>query len=403
MFDIRAAIRDFSLREAEGPDRELIIALYEAFDEHNARFWDSALNPVPILITPPTSPKAFADASEFSGFGCRQQLRMRPACARGVFPIGAYGAAPKPGWRMLPGHPFEDRLRWLSDVVLHEMVHLWLNQIEHPDRHDHQGHGKPFCAECNRIGAMVSPPFPNVVPRRRKGDASSLPIGAQWPHNVRPGGEHGPYYGLLWELIQGEEELDDGGFAALYGAHDKATAEAIAKFQERYGYVSIATRRETAPESPRTPEPDTTVTISFDEQQALSSPPAALPSPSPESRLKAKRSRKLKAQPAADVIIINDDEQTGLSPPIEAVTEPGPEPVIANGDTKGVIDGIMLRAIGHAPVAIARQIAKVTRLDEKRLRKLFQGRAFDEAGLAETDLPAIEAAAAKLYPESQAA
>jgi hypothetical protein len=264
MSDIRAAIRDFSLREAEGPDRELIIALYEAFDEHNARFWDSALTPVPILITPPTSPKAFADASEFSGFGCRQQLRMRPACARGVYPIGAYGTAPKPGWRMLPGHPLKDRLRWLSDVVLHEMVHLWLNQIEHPDRHDHQGHGKPFCAECNRISSMMSPALPNVVPRRRKGQAASLPIGAQWPHNVRPGGEHGPCYGLLWELISGEEELDDGGFAALCVAHDKASEEALDRFQERYGYVIPMAE-------------SVTVTINPDERQAPSPPPAVLP------------------------------------------------------------------------------------------------------------------------------
>src|ERR671914_804974 len=84
------------------------------------------------------------------------------------------------------------------------MVHLWLNQIEAPGRHEHQGHGAVFTAECNRIGAELG--LPPVRSRRRKGDLRDAPISSQWPFCVRPGGEYGGFYGDLWERVPGEEE-----------------------------------------------------------------------------------------------------------------------------------------------------------------------------------------------------
>jgi hypothetical protein len=80
---IREQLRAFSLKDAEGPDRDVIRACYAFFDRHNEAFWGGELRPVPILVTPPTSPRAYADAAEFSGFGCKQQMRVRPTCARG--------------------------------------------------------------------------------------------------------------------------------------------------------------------------------------------------------------------------------------------------------------------------------------------------------------------------------
>jgi hypothetical protein len=238
MSDIRSEIRAFSLSEAEGPDREIVRALYETFDRHNTVFWAGELHPVPILISPPTSARAFADASEFSGFGCKQQMRVRPSVARGIHNSDRQPGV-KPFHRMTPEHDLEDRLRWLSDLVLHEMVHLWLNQIEHPGQHEHQGHGAAFTSECNRIGTVLG--LPLVKSRRRRNDPPSLPISGQWPQNVRPGGDCGPFYGQLWEAVAAIDEPFDG-FAQLCAAWEdpRVTETDRRRFMRRYGMAEVA-------------------------------------------------------------------------------------------------------------------------------------------------------------------
>jgi hypothetical protein len=201
MADIRDQIRTFSLSRAEGPDRETIQTLYRLVDEINQHFFGGKLDPVVILITPPSSARASADAAEFSGFGCRQQMRIRPSVARG----GHNSERPqgvKPFHRMVPGHALEDRERYLWDLALHESVHLWLNQVEDPRRHEHQGHGAPFTAECNRIGALLG--LDPVVSRRRNKDDARVGISSAWPFCVRPGGAHGAFYGGLWEHVAAE-------------------------------------------------------------------------------------------------------------------------------------------------------------------------------------------------------
>lgn len=164
---------------------------------------------------------------------------MRPACVTGEFPIGAFGDEPRPGWRMRPGHDLADRHRWLKDVVLHEMVHQRLNQLNHPGRHDQGGHGPAFTAECNRIGEMMG--LPAVKPRGRKG--KDIPISSQWPLCVRPSGMYGHYYGDLWEFIEDETrpltQFDKlcatfEGFVAVW-KDPRTTEDDIVRFKERYG------------------------------------------------------------------------------------------------------------------------------------------------------------------------
>jgi hypothetical protein len=238
--DIRQRVLAFSLEEAEGPDRDVIKACCEAFGRHSAAFWGGELQPVPILITPPTSAHAQADAAEYSGFGCRQQMRIRPACARGAYPTGVV----KPGgWRMRPGHDFADRLLWRGDLILHEAVHLWLNQIEAEGRHEHKGHGKPFTAECNRISGLLG--LPQVRARRRRGEPRELPISPEWPFCVRPGGEFGGFYGTLWERVDGEVEPPEAPATQLekliaIWEHETTTDVDRAAFGRRYGLVEFA-------------------------------------------------------------------------------------------------------------------------------------------------------------------
>jgi hypothetical protein len=205
---IREAIRRHALDEAEGPYRAEIAALYETFDAHNAAFFGGELRPVTITISPPQSARAVADAREHSGWGGYQEMRIRPSVVVGEHPTGAYADTPKPGWRMRPGRRgTEGHRRWLSDLVLHEMVHLLLNQRRDPRRNDHKGHGAPYTAECNRVSALLG--LPGVKARRRKGEPRELPISPDWPFCVRPGGEHGAYYGDLWERVEVEREAPE--------------------------------------------------------------------------------------------------------------------------------------------------------------------------------------------------
>jgi hypothetical protein len=228
---IQTAIMEFSLSKADGPDRELIVALYEAFRFNNKTYFGGDLDPAPILLTTPTSPKAQADYANFSAFGCRHQIRVRPACARGVYPTGAYEGVPRKGWRMRPGHPIEDRLVWLQDLVLHEMVHLAMEQ--RGVREDgYKGHGPVFTSEVNRIGTMLG--LPSVRSKRRKGQGEEILISSQWPFCAWPGGEHRcERYGQLWEYVDAPEELEDG-LTALCEAYEKASGVERAHFHVRY-------------------------------------------------------------------------------------------------------------------------------------------------------------------------
>jgi hypothetical protein len=281
MPDIRDQIRAFSLSKAEGPDRDIIQALYRMFHEHNAAYWGGRLDPAPILITPPTSARASADAAEFSGFGCRQQMRIRPSFARGIHNSDrAQGV--KAFYRMVPGHALEDRERYLSDLALHEMIHLWLNQIDDPKRDEHQGHGAPFTAECNRLGAMLG--LDPVVSRRRKTDDARVGISSEWPFCVRPGGAHGPFYDTLWELVPAEAPDPTPGEEAFHGferAHaviedPRFTDDDMRQLLKHFSWVQIAVAA-----MPDLPPGDRLVTAGDDTANgsAVVSPPTILAKP----------------------------------------------------------------------------------------------------------------------------
>jgi hypothetical protein len=215
--DIQAQIERFSLEQAEGRDAEIIKRLYGTFREHNGRFFRCELPPAPILITLRVSPKAQADYADFSAFGCKHQIRIRPACARGQYPIGAYGVTPppKPVWRMRPGHDLEVRFLWLGDLLLHEMAHLRMNQLGTPEQ-GYGGHGPAFAAECNRIGDALG--WLPVVPKRRQGDGPSTLIASQWPFCTFAGGELAcERYAGLWEMI-GEKEAPRSPYQELCDA-----------------------------------------------------------------------------------------------------------------------------------------------------------------------------------------
>jgi hypothetical protein len=193
---VRRIVNEFSVTRAEGPHQDFIRRLARLWHEFNEAHFEGRLSPAYIAISEPKSPRADGDCSAYSGHGGRLQIRLRPSHVAGTV---NQGKAPLPGKTlrfMRPGHGLQYRERHLADILLHEMGH----QYEMEMLGTKGGHGKDFCAICNRIGAVLG--LPPVVVRRRKGDPRSLPICAQWPHNVRPA----DYYGDLWDQITGPAE-----------------------------------------------------------------------------------------------------------------------------------------------------------------------------------------------------
>jgi hypothetical protein len=193
---VRAIVNEFSVAKAEGPHQDFIRKLATRWHEFNERHFEGRLSPAYLAVSEPRSPRADGDCSLFSGHGGRLQIRIRPSHVAGTVNQGKVPAPGKTVRFMRPDHGLEYRERHLVDILLHEMGH----QFEMEVLGTGGGHGKVFCAICNRIGAELG--LPPVVIRRRKGDPKSLPICAQWPHNVRPKN----YYGDLWGEITGPAE-----------------------------------------------------------------------------------------------------------------------------------------------------------------------------------------------------
>lgn len=163
----------------------------------NAQFFDGNFPPAILLISTPSSPRAEGDASRWSGFGAKHQIRIRPKIVSGR----------SSSFRQ--DHAIEGRYRYIDDILLHEMIHIYL--YERGENEDgYSGHGPIFASQCNRIARLLGINT-DVTTRRRKGNDREIPVCAQWPTNIRP---EGYYFNLLktkgtvYALDDAQTELD---------------------------------------------------------------------------------------------------------------------------------------------------------------------------------------------------
>jgi hypothetical protein len=163
----------FALHDAEPWHREHLGRLYADWAEYNATYFGGLLVPPYILLAEPSSPRRYGDFGTVSAWGARSQIRLRPSLLTGKHPdINA--AAPDEG-----------RYRFVTDILLHEMLHQFAQEVTGLQDKSYHGHGPAFRDECNRIGAMLG--LPPVRICKKRGKAKDLPSCSQWPHNVRPG------------------------------------------------------------------------------------------------------------------------------------------------------------------------------------------------------------------------
>jgi len=74
----------------------------------------------------------------------------------------------------------------VADVLLHETVHQYHQEVTGEAEESYKGHGPAFRDTCNELGEQLG--LPTVRVAKARGLEKDLPSCAHWPHNVRPTG-----------------------------------------------------------------------------------------------------------------------------------------------------------------------------------------------------------------------
>jgi hypothetical protein len=132
----------------------------------------------------------------------------------------------------------EGRFLVLADVLLHETIHQYHDEIIGQVERSYHGHGPAFRDECIRIGKELG--LPPVRTSKARGPEKDLPSCAHWPFNVRP---EGYYRGALDSGPEatkegGEAEADENASTERPAAEPEQLAKfitaAIGQFEERF-------------------------------------------------------------------------------------------------------------------------------------------------------------------------
>jgi hypothetical protein len=169
----RQAFERFVLEQAEPWHREYLGRLYAHWEEANGAYFGGQLVVPYILLAEPASPTTYGVTRSVSSFGGRCEIRLRPSLLKGTHPHTKDGT----------GNP-EGLFRLIADVLLHEIIHQWQQEILDENEEDYHGHGPKFAAEANEIGAILG--LSRVRTSKKRGPEAGLPSCAQWPHCVRP-------------------------------------------------------------------------------------------------------------------------------------------------------------------------------------------------------------------------
>ena len=169
----RRQFEQFVLDDAAPWHREHLGDIYNFWNNWNDEFFDAEMLSPYIVLSAPSSPRAEGDCAAVSGFGGRSQIRIRPSLLTGTYP------------RLRRGHTAEGRRLYVLDVLLHEMIHQWQQEVTGIVERSYHGHGPSFRDKCNEIDAKLG--LPPVGLKTRRGTLT-LPNCAHWPSNVRPTG-----------------------------------------------------------------------------------------------------------------------------------------------------------------------------------------------------------------------
>jgi hypothetical protein len=207
--------------------RSLLDRLYALWEDWNRQYFGGKLVTPHILLAEPKSPRAWGDHANLSGWGSKNQIRIRPSLWDGSHPQ-----------ERAEEEYAEGRFLILADVLLHETIHQYHDEITGQIERGYHGHGPAFRDECNRIGKALG--LPPVRTAKARGPEKDLPSCAHWPFNVRPEGYYrGALAAAAEEAKEGEEaEADEDASTERPAAEPEQLAKfltlAIGQFEERF-------------------------------------------------------------------------------------------------------------------------------------------------------------------------
>lgn len=161
------------LFQAEPWHREYLSRLVETWDKGNAEYFDGALVRPIILLAEPSEPSLFGQTAVVSSYGARSEIRLRPSLLTGTHPRTAAGE-----------EHAEGRFRLVADVLTHETIHQWQQELSGRCEEGYHGHGPAFRDTANVIGARLG--LDPVRTCKARGKDKDRPSCSSWPHNVRP-------------------------------------------------------------------------------------------------------------------------------------------------------------------------------------------------------------------------
>ena len=167
---LREQIKSYILEHSEPWHREHLGKLTELWERWNGEHFAGAMVWPVILLNEPSTPTRFGDCGSVSGIGCRSQIRIRPSLLTGTHPR--------------VNGILEGRFLFVSDVLLHEMIHQWQQEVSGDTDEGYNVHGPAFRDKANEIGARLG--LPRVRTCKARGKDKELPSCSHWPHNVRP-------------------------------------------------------------------------------------------------------------------------------------------------------------------------------------------------------------------------
>jgi len=172
----REAFRAYVLAEAEPWHQDHLGRLYELWEDWNRAHFAAAMVAPYILLNEPPEPRVYGCCGRVSGFGGRSEIRLRPSLLTGSHPHMRAGDAYAAG-----------RFLFIADVLIHEMIHQWQQEVTGATEPHYSGHGHGFAGMCNRIGAALGLAPVRIAKRSHaRKHERDRPLCGQWPHIVRP-------------------------------------------------------------------------------------------------------------------------------------------------------------------------------------------------------------------------
>ncbi len=188
----REQMRRYILEHSEPWHREHLGHLERLWVQWNIEHFDAAMVIATILLSNPTNGRRLGQCAPISGFGCRSEIIIRPRLLTGEHPMVRAGDEYARGRSLL-----------VADVLLHEMIHQWQQEVTGATEEGYHGHGPTFRDKANEIGAKLR--LPPVRTSKARGKDKDLPSCSYWPYGNRPDGY---FFGAYVPTSRDEPEED---------------------------------------------------------------------------------------------------------------------------------------------------------------------------------------------------